>query len=446
MIETLTYHIPLSTHTLPMERPLPAHHHLPLAALETPELPLAWPAFASDGVQALPEPQASSPEVLQQVYPKLQSLERGLRSTVPTLAVEAPEALFDVYALLRLLANVAQEQRDSARIIRKAYSAQAKIAIQQQADLQRSAAYTGLAMGLTACAISVSMQVGNLALSTTAKVKQDTIGKQLGLPEAQKAYAQEVRLETASAKTLAKDQAAADKRLTQALGAEGAATFKQALADAPEVADARTQWQDAQQQLVTARDQLAANPNSAEAKAAVEVALQQHQVAAGNYRTALQTQTTQYETLAQATPGDVAAQARAASARTFQQHALAEVPSFGRAGAVENTATQRFSLVQGATQADPVYKRWSAIASVSQATTQITASIGQTLNLSAQQISQLQGARAIEIGAIASKARASADAAAAIFSQEADILKAVLDMMKGILQSENQSMETILRA
>ena len=83
---------------------------------------------------------------------------------------------------------------------------------------------------------------------------------------------------------------------------------------------------------------------------------------------------------------------------------------------------------------------------MSQATTQITASIGQTLNLSAQQISQLQGARAIEIGAIASKARASADAAAAIFSQEADILKAVLDMMKGILQSENQSMETILRA
>jgi hypothetical protein len=139
MIETLTYHIPLSTHTLPMERPLTAHPHLPLAALETPELPLAWPTFASDGVQALPEPQACSPEVLQQVYPKLQSLERGLRSTVPTLAVEAPEALFDVYTLLRLLANVAQEQRDSARIIRKAYSAQAKIAIQQQADLQRSA-------------------------------------------------------------------------------------------------------------------------------------------------------------------------------------------------------------------------------------------------------------------------------------------------------------------
>lgn len=449
MIDTLTYQLPLPTFFTPqVETPSAASiRNQPIPNVEATEPFFLFSTGANERLHALAEPQACSPEALQQVYPKLQSLERSVRSTAPTLAAQAPEALFDVYALLRLLADVAQEQRDSARSIRKAYSAQAKIAIQQQADLQRSAAYTGLAMGLTACAISVTMQVGNLSLSTAAKVKQDEVGKQLGLPEAQKAYAQEVKLETSNRQMATKEQTATDKTLRKVLGDEAAATFKTALGATPEVADARAQWQEAQQQLGAARDRLAVNPNSAEAKAEVEVAIQQGGVAAGNYRTALRAQTQQYEALADASPNDAAAAARAASARSYQQVEEVELPAFfGGNGAVDNTATQRFNLIQGATQADPVHRRWSAIASISQATAQITASIGQTLNLSAQQISQLQGARAIETGAVASKARAAADAAAAIFSQEADILKAVLDMMKGILQSENQSMETILRA
>ncbi|MBR4945401.1 MAG: hypothetical protein IKZ27_00200, partial [Kiritimatiellae bacterium] len=276
MIDTLTYQLPLPTFFTPqVETPAaaPIRNH-PVPSVEATN-PFFLSTDANERLHALAEPQTCSPEALQQVYPKLQSLERSVRSTAPTLAAQAPEAFFDVYALLRLLADVAQEQRDSARSIRKAYSAQAKIAIQQQADLQRSAAYTGLAMGLTACAISVTMQVGNLSLSTAAKVKQDEVGKQLGLPEAQKAYAQEVKLETSNRQMVTQEQTATDKTLRKVLGDEAATTFKNALGTAPEVADARTQWQEAQQQLGAAHDRLAANPNSAEAKAEVEVAIQQ---------------------------------------------------------------------------------------------------------------------------------------------------------------------------
>ncbi|MBQ9694193.1 MAG: hypothetical protein IJV69_05490 [Kiritimatiellae bacterium] len=450
MIHTLpfTYHSVEHIHEGPVECTTSAKN-LP----NLPSLPESDPVFV---VQAetlqlptectLPPPREESTETLQHAYQKLAAVEDSLTTAGKNLVTAEPEALFDIYSLLRLMACVAQEEREAAKTMRKAASAQARLATQQQIDLQRSAAYSTLAMGLTACAISVTMQVTNLTLSTTAKLKQDAIGKQLGLPEAQKAYAQEVKLDTANAKALNKTVTAADKQLVKALGAQEAETFKTNLSTAPEVTAARDRLTEAREQLVAAQEAFQQHPLVPENRAAVDAALRQVETTGTNYSTALKTQTTRYETLAKAAPGDTAALARATSARAYQLQEQAGIPIAGRNQLQETPATQHFNLIQAATQHDPAFKRWGAVATVSQASTQITGAIGQALNLSAQQIGQLQNAKGAEVGAVASKARAAADAAAAIFNQEAEVLKSILDMMKGILEAENQSMETILRA
>lgn len=424
----------------------------PAKAAEAPAIGFALIAEDIPGktgpAAALPPPQEVATATLQQAEAKLSALQSGLEQSAKTATAAEDSALFDLYSLLRLLATVAQEQRDAAKAMRKAASAQSKIALQEQIDLQRSAAYTGLAMGLSACAISVTMQVANLSLSTTAKVKQEQLGRQLGLPEAQKAYAREVAIETRDAKLLAKESAAADKQLVKLLGENEAATFKASLAEAPALVNARQRVADARQRLDTARNELLAAPQDQARHQAMDEALTHYREAAGTYQTALKTQCARYQAAAESAPQDPVAQAKARTAALYLRQESATLFSGTGAGALtpETPATRHFNLIQAAVQNDPVTKRWGAIATVSQAMSQITMSVGQTLNVTAQQVGQLQGAKASEAGAASAKSRAAADAAAALFAQEADVIASVLEMIKGILQAENQSMETILRA
>lgn len=445
---------PIST----LESPLMKIPFVPVetAVQQTPEdasplpvasfgLIVAEPARTSATIATLPKPKSIDSEVLQHTVEKLQTLATTLKDAPNALSTNAPAALFDVYSLLRLLAEVAQEQRDSARQMRKAASSQSKLAAQEQIDLQRSAAYTGLAMGLTACAISVSMQVTNLTLSTTAKIKQEQIGQQMGLPEAQNAYAQEVALECKDAKVLAKDATNAQKALVKAVGENDAHAFQESLEQAPNIANARAEVVRTQHALTAAQDEVLLHPQSNVAREGLAHAITDHREAVGRYQTALSEQTSQYEILAQTHPDDIGAQARAQAAKVYQRQEMA--PLFtGTSTTPDTPATRHFNLINAAVQNDPTNKRWASIASVSQSMTQITGSIGQTLNVTAQQLGQLQGAKASEASAKASKSRAAADAAAAIFTQEAEILTSVLEMMRSILESESRSMELILRA
>ena len=62
--------------------------------------------------------------------------------------------MFDLYKLMALLVEVAQSQRDAARDLRSAQSAQIQNSIQSQADTQRSAAMVGLIVGVVCGAVS----------------------------------------------------------------------------------------------------------------------------------------------------------------------------------------------------------------------------------------------------------------------------------------------------
>ncbi len=62
--------------------------------------------------------------------------------------------MFDLYKLMALLVEVAQSQRDAARDLRSAQSAQIQNSIQSQADTQSKAALVGLIVGVVCGAIS----------------------------------------------------------------------------------------------------------------------------------------------------------------------------------------------------------------------------------------------------------------------------------------------------
>ncbi len=80
--------------------------------------------------------------------------------------------LFDLYKLMALLVEVAQSQRDAARDLRTAQSAQIQNSIQAQADSQRDAALVGLVVGVICGAISAIVSMSMLALQGSAYKNQ----------------------------------------------------------------------------------------------------------------------------------------------------------------------------------------------------------------------------------------------------------------------------------
>ena len=93
------------------------------------------------------------------------------------VAPNSKSVMFDLYKLLALLVEVAQKQRDAAREMRQAESAQVQTSIQNQANDQRTAAVTGLIAGALCCAVQCGFMGVALVKQSKAYTKQlDTTG------------------------------------------------------------------------------------------------------------------------------------------------------------------------------------------------------------------------------------------------------------------------------
>ncbi len=89
------------------------------------------------------------------------------------------QVLYDIYAILALMIDVAQSQRDAAREMRTAENLAVQKAIQNQADDQRSAAMVGMIVGITcglaSAAVSVGMMVGQgISAKTQSKIMEQS--------------------------------------------------------------------------------------------------------------------------------------------------------------------------------------------------------------------------------------------------------------------------------
>ena len=121
-------------------------------------------------------PETVDQSTLEGLVDKLQGMDVGLtdeqvskmKDSIAKLYAEASAAasavsskstgkvLFDIYALLTLMIEVAQSQRDAARQMRTTENLAIQKAIQNQADDQRSAANIGLIIGVTCGLISAA--------------------------------------------------------------------------------------------------------------------------------------------------------------------------------------------------------------------------------------------------------------------------------------------------
>ena len=88
--------------------------------------------------------------------------------------------LFDIYALMAILVECGQKMRDAARDVRQAENVLVQKTFQNQADMQRTAALTGLVCSVVVCAVQVGMQIGNMVYQGKGFAKQMDAYKRSG--------------------------------------------------------------------------------------------------------------------------------------------------------------------------------------------------------------------------------------------------------------------------
>ncbi len=93
-------------------------------------------------------------------------------------------AMYDLYALMALMIDVAQTQRDAARDLRNAQNLSIQNAIQNQADSQRDAAMVGMIVGIVCGAATAAISIGTMVGQGVAAKTQSNIMSQSGADSA----------------------------------------------------------------------------------------------------------------------------------------------------------------------------------------------------------------------------------------------------------------------
>ena len=111
---------------------------------------------------------------------------KGMSAAVAkTKSASTGSVMFDLYKLMALLVEVAQSQRDAARDLRTAQSAQIQNSIQSQAETQRNAALVGLIVGVVCGAISALISGAMLFKQGVAYKDQLSAARSSGADAAQ---------------------------------------------------------------------------------------------------------------------------------------------------------------------------------------------------------------------------------------------------------------------
>ena len=92
--------------------------------------------------------------------------------------------LFDLYALMSLMIDVAQSQRDAARDMRTAQNMAIQKSIQDQADKQHDAAMVGMIFGIVCGAASALVSIGTMVAQGVTVKQQNQIMSQSGADSA----------------------------------------------------------------------------------------------------------------------------------------------------------------------------------------------------------------------------------------------------------------------
>lgn len=108
-----------------------------------------------------------------------------LSASDTTPATDAQKMLFDIYALMQLMLEIAQKERESARTQRQADLSREVADIRCQAEQQRTAARNGLIMSCVFSAASICAQAGTFFASSAAQASAAKMTKASGVDQAQ---------------------------------------------------------------------------------------------------------------------------------------------------------------------------------------------------------------------------------------------------------------------
>lgn len=131
--------------------------------------------LAGLGLEMTPEEVAAFKDAAAQVY------SAATKALADVKANSKGNTMFDLYALMKLMVEVAQKQRDAQREMRNTENQLIQKAIQNQADQQRDAAWLGLVVGVTCGLISAGISLGMMVGQSSAATKQSNLANNAGL-------------------------------------------------------------------------------------------------------------------------------------------------------------------------------------------------------------------------------------------------------------------------
>lgn len=312
--------------------------------------------------------------------------------------------LFDIYALMALLVDCGQKMRDAARDVRQAENVLVQKTFQNQADMQRTAALTGLVCSVAVCAIQVSMQAVNLGYQGKGFGKQMEAHKMSGL-----------------------DSAKADLKM----------------------AEMQCKPQDAQANF----DKIAQKTDP-EVKARVEASFNDSQATKAAfdnpdmpladrktlYRTQLKSELADIRNNPASTPEEIA-YAEAYVAKELSQNSTPQ-----QLAADLQDAQMNYNMANAVMQHDVGYMKGTHIETKARMFGDMIAAIGNVAQGCVSSMSQMISAEATEESAEQQKAQEMLDQAKDLFSQCQSLIDSVIQLMRAVLQAEVQSMRDAIHA
>lgn len=416
---------------------------------------------------------AEQQEIVQGVSKQVADATAGLDASTGSTQV-----MFDLYKLMALLVEVAQEQRDAARELRSAASAQIQNAVLAQARQQRSAALTGMIAGAICCAIQVGFSAGSLVKTAKAFNTQLSAMGESGVTSARQNLS---TLENAGTSDSAQKQL---QKVENAVGDDVVNDVKQGFGEAvrpnradqggdgielenlnpdgvvnevaPENANAKTL--NAKRAFEAARE----HPDGAEL---TNEQIEQINTARTNLRTAIKADLQRFEDaavtaknqLANADPGaDLAdlkknvtvAEKRLTYARAYAANELAKDGVTLPAEHMQDIkdAAARVTAAQESLAQNPAYMKASYAFQRGEAYNGLTTTIGTCVQNVIQNVTQLQQAKATEQGALQQQSQENLDQMKDFFAAAGDLMNQVIQLMNAVGSAEAQSMRDAIQA
>lgn len=417
---------------------------------------------------------AEQQEIVQDVSKQVADATAGLDASTGSTKV-----MFDLYKLMALLVEVAQEQRDAARDLRSAASAQIQNAVLAQARQQRSAALTGMIAGAICCAIQVGFSVGSLVKTAKAFNTQLSTMGESGVTSARQNLS---TLENARTSDSARKQL---QKVENAVGNDVVNDVKQGFGEAvrPNRADQGGDGIELENLNPdgVVNEALPENANAQTARAKGEFErTRQRQVegaeltneqieeintARTNLRTAIKADLQGFEDavvdaksqLANAGPGAdladlkknvTAAEKRLTYARAYAASELAKDGVTLPAEHMQDIkdAAARVTAAQESLAQNPAYMKASYAFQRGEAYNGLTTTIGTCVQNVIQNVTQLQQAKATEQGALQQQSQENLDQMKDFFAAAGDLMNQVIQLMNAVGSAEAQSMRDAIQA